>query len=55
MLLAIVKKPAINGRELAEAAGLTEAGVRYNLNRLRKDGVLRRVGPDKGGRWEILK
>ena len=29
-------------------------GVKYNLRRLQELGVIRRVGPDKGGYWEIL-
>ena len=29
-------------------------GVKYNLQVLQKRGYLRRVGPDKGGHWEII-
>ena len=29
-------------------------GIKYNLRRLQELGVIRRVGPDKGGYWEIL-
>ena len=29
-------------------------GVKYNLQVLQKNGFLRRVGPDKGGYWEII-
>ena len=28
--------------------------LKYNLERLKKLGLLRRVGPDKGGFWEII-
>ena len=30
-------------------------GIKYNLRRLQELGVIRRVGPDKGGYWEVLK
>jgi predicted HTH transcriptional regulator len=29
-------------------------GVKYNLQVLQKNGFLRRIGPDKGGHWEII-
>lgn len=29
-------------------------GVKYNLQVLQKNGFLRRIGPDKGGHWEIV-
>jgi ATP-dependent DNA helicase RecG len=34
---------------------ITENGVKYQLAKLKKRGLIRRIGPDKGGRWEILK
>ncbi len=47
--------PAYSRRELAsiiENASL--GGVISALSRLQKLGVIRRVGPDKGGHWEIV-
>ncbi len=42
----------------AEIAGkltdITEDGVKYNLKVLQQKGLLKRVGPDKGGYWEII-
>jgi ATP-dependent DNA helicase RecG len=46
--------PAISRAELAVQIGITPDGVKYNLDALRKKGALKRVGPDKGGRWEIV-
>ena len=34
---------------------LTKKTVEYNLEKLKAKGVLRRIGPDKGGYWEIAK
>ena len=39
---------------MAERLGLSPEGVRYHLRRLQAAGRLRRVGPDKGGHWEIV-
>lgn len=44
----------ITAEELAQTTGLSLAGVKYNLNKLKKEHVLKRVGPDKGGHWEVL-
>ena len=39
---------------MAEGIGLSVAGVRKVLDKLRAAGRIRRVGPDKGGHWEII-
>ena len=44
----------ITAKELVQAKGLSLAGVKYNLNKLKKENVLKRVGSDKGGHWEVL-
>ena len=51
----IIANPKITRKELAEKVGLSEDGIKFNLNKLKKDGLLKRVGPDKGGHWEIIK
>ena len=43
----------ITAEELAQATGLSLAGVKYNLTKLKKENILKRVGPDKGGHWEV--
>ena len=50
----ISENPRITIPELAKMAGLSQIGVKYNLKKLKKDGVLKRVGPDKGGHWKVL-
>ena len=40
--------------ELADATGLSIAGVRWNLNKLKDEHRIQRIGPDKGGYWEVL-
>jgi predicted HTH transcriptional regulator len=39
--------------ELAEILELTTRGVEKQIATLKKDGRLRRIGPDKGGHWEV--
>ena len=51
---AIKENPNITLQEMADSVGLSIAGVRKNLDKLRKSGTIKRVGPDKGGYWEIV-
>ena len=46
--------PDVTIRELAEATGLSVDGVNWNIRKLKSAGRLRRIGPDKGGRWEVM-
>ncbi len=47
--------PYASRKEITEnVENITEDGVKYNLNRLQQTGLIRRVGPDKGGYWEII-
>ena len=52
---AIRESPNITTSELAEKLTITIKGVEWQLKNLREQGFIRRVGPDKGGHWEILK
>ena len=40
--------------ELSEATGLSLAGVKKDIRKLKDANLLRRVGPDKGGHWEVV-
>ena len=39
---------------MAEGIGLSVAGVRKALEKLKAAGRIRRIGPDKGGHWEVV-
>src|SRR3989338_1302803 len=55
-ILAIIKeKPRITQKELSEETGLSRRGIEWNLQKLRNEGIIKRIGPDKGGYWEIIK
>ena len=55
ILEAISKKSDITQKELAAVIGITKDGIKYHITRLRGKGILKRIGPDKGGHWEIVK
>ena len=46
--------PEITKEELAEKCGVTSDGIKWQLKKLKSQGIIRRVGPDKGGHWEII-
>jgi len=50
----IKQHPTITRKELAARLNLSEAGVRYNTDKLQTKGILRRVGGKKAGRWEVI-
>jgi len=41
--------------ELAQIICISSRSIERNLQKLQKDGRLRRIGPPKGGHWEVLK
>ena len=34
--------------------GLSIAGIEKNLRQMKENNQIRRVGPDKGGHWEVI-
>ena len=55
ILQAMCNNPHITQKELAIKCGLTEDGVYYVVAKLRKSGVVKRVGGRKLGHWEVLR
>lgn len=51
---AIQINPTITIPELEQITGLSRSGVKKILRKLQEAGKVRRVGPDKGGHWEVL-
>ena len=46
---------AITIQELSKETGLSVQGVMWNLNKLKKGKRIKRIGPDKGGYWKVVK
>jgi len=55
ILEAIGKNPHITASELAGILGISERKTKENIKKLKEKALLRRIGPDKGGHWEIIK
>lgn len=45
----------ITAEELARELGITQRAVEKNLANLKRNGRIDRIGPDKGGHWEIIR
>jgi predicted HTH transcriptional regulator len=54
VVLELIKhNPSISRKDLAAKLGINISAVRKHIDALRKKGVVLRVGPDKGGHWEV--
>lgn len=54
-ILHYIKQDAsISRNKLAELCGISPDGIKWQLNKMQKNGVIRRVGPNKGGYWEVI-
>ena len=54
-ILALLRKnPYMSTRDLAEEIGISAKGVEKQLGILKATNRLRRIGPDKGGKWEVV-
>ena len=49
----MAQKPDITRQELAKAIGITDSGVKYQLKKMQEKKLIRRVGPAKGGHWDV--
>jgi len=50
------EEPSLTMQEIASRiGGITKDGIKYHLNILQKDGVVKHDGPTRGGRWIIIK
>ena len=46
---------AVSLKELAQKIGVASKTIQRDLGRLKRENVIRRIGPDKGGYWQIMK
>lgn len=44
----------LSAADLAERINITAKAVEKQIARMKADGVLRRIGPDKGGYWQVV-
>ncbi len=55
ILTHINENPYISKKEMAETSGIRTTAIDKNIVQLKKKGLLKRVGPPKGGHWEVVK
>ena len=54
-IIVLIKENAnITTQEIADKLGINRSGVARHMKNLQKQCIIRRVGPDKGGHWEIV-
>lgn len=54
ILEAIQENPFVTQEELAQIIGLSRKSIIQNMKKLQDNGLLKRVGADKNGHWEVL-
>lgn len=51
----ILRNAKVTSTQMAASLGINRSVVSKHLKKLQADGIIRRVGPDKGGHWEVIK
>jgi len=46
--------PEITIPEIAQSVGVTDRAIKKQIEKLKIQGKIRRVGPARGGRWEVI-
>lgn len=49
------ENPYISKREMSEEIGISTTAIDKNISTLKNKGLLKRVGPARGGHWKIIK
>jgi hypothetical protein len=55
IVMLITGNPNVSKKAMAESLGISTTAIDKNLARLKQKGILRRVGPAKGGHWEVIR
>ena len=50
----IKRNSKVTADELSEIVDINLRNIRRNLKKLKKKGLLKRIGPAKGGHWELI-
>ena len=50
----IAKDPMISAQQLAQIVGISSRKIEENIAKLKRRERLKRIGPDKGGHWEVV-
>ncbi|MCL1608637.1 MULTISPECIES: winged helix-turn-helix transcriptional regulator [Mediterranea] len=45
---------SLSAATLAERIGITPKAVEKHIAKMKAEGILKRVGPDRGGHWQVV-
>ena len=51
----VINNPNITQSEIAEKLNITKVTVNRNINKLKEKNIIKRIGANKNGHWEIIK
>ena len=54
ILNAMQQDPKVSAAKIAIQLGVSSRSIEKHIRTMREKGIIRRIGPDKGGHWEIL-
>ena len=54
ILKLILEDTSISIEEMSNKIGITQKGIEWQIMRLKKDGILERIGPARGGYWKVI-
>ena len=54
ILVAIAENPKVSQKQLSELLGISRRGIEWNMKKLQNEGIIRRIGPDRGGFWQVI-
>jgi len=54
ILLLIIKNPHITKKDIENNLDIGKTAIDNNIFKLKQNGILKRIGPDKGGYWKVI-
>ena len=54
IILLVDENPGISRREMAKILGINQSALQKHMDNLKRKGIIRRIGPARGGYWEIV-
>ena len=54
ILDAMQQDPKVSAAKIAIQLGVSSRSVEKRIKTMRENGIVRRIGPDKGGYWEVI-
>ncbi|MFH1856911.1 MAG: winged helix-turn-helix transcriptional regulator [Candidatus Omnitrophota bacterium] len=46
--------PSISAQEMADKIGISSRAIEKRISKLKANKIIKRIGPAKGGHWEVL-